>query len=299
MTSLVIGASGQVGALLHEYAARAGKCVGTYWNHCRPGLVWLDLRDHTAVARLVQEVEPDVCWVPAGLTFMDYAERHARECWQINVLGVTNLALVMAQRAGTLVLFSTEHVFGEGVRPRREEEPAEPASVYARSKAEAERQVRAILPDQHLILRTSWVYGPDPQRKNFFHRVRETLGRGEVLPVPADQHGQPTYGPDLARTALELAGRGVRGTYHVVGPEYLSRLAWARLIADGLQLPAHLLQGQPTSAMPLQAPRPLQVQLDRHKLLALLGRDPIRPPQDGVRRLADQPQKMRAVAAVA
>jgi dTDP-4-dehydrorhamnose reductase len=282
MTSLVIGASGQVGALLNEFATREGDCIGTYCNQFRPGLTRLELRDHTAVARLVQNLRPDVCFLPPAPSFRDDAEDHPNECGTINVPGVTNLALVMAQGTGTLVLFSTGHVFGDDLRPRREDERTEPSNIAARSHAEGERTVRAVLPDQHLILRTSWVYGPDPQRKNFVHRVLETLTNQEVLTVPAGQHGQPTYGPDLARTALELVRRGAKGIYHVVGPQYLSRLAWAREIAEGLDLPAHRIQEQPASALRLWAPRPFRVRLDRQKLLLLLGRDPIRPPREGI-----------------
>src|SRR5206468_11459813 len=95
----------------------------------------------------------------------------------------------------------------------------------------------------------------------------------------ADQHGRPTNGPHLARTSRLFVERGARGTYHVVWPQYLSRLAWARLIAEALDLHSDLIQGQPTSQLDLAAPRPLHVSLDRMKLLSLLGYDPIRSPQ--------------------
>ena len=111
--------------------------------------------------------------------------------------------------------------------------------------------------------------------------------RQEVLTVPADQHGQPTYGPDLARTAWELVKRGARGTFHVVGPAYLSRLEWARLIAVQLGLPEGFIHGQSTAALGQRAPRPLRVRLDRNKLLTVLRRDPVRWPQVGVLQLAN------------
>jgi dTDP-4-dehydrorhamnose reductase len=282
MTSLVIGASGQVGAQLYAQALRHGQCIGTYCNHGRPGLVRLDLRDHSAAARLIQEVRPSVCFVPAGLTFVDYAEDHPEECRQINVVGIANLALVMAQQTGSLVLFSTEHVFSDGDRPRGEDEAPEPASIYAQSKVEAERSVRRFLPERHLILRSSWVFGPDPQRKNFFYRVRETLARQERLRVASDQHGQPTFGPDLARTAWELVQQSAHGIFHIVGRQYLSRLEWARMIAAGLGLRQECIEGLATAVLKPRAPRPLQVRLDRRKLLSFLGRDPIRPAWEGV-----------------
>src|SRR5205823_9227154 len=129
-----------------------------------------------------------------------------------------------------LVFFSTEHIFPETAHPCREDDPFAPVSVYAKSKAEAERRIREILPDRHLILRTSWVYGPEEQGKNFVYRTVRTLRAGQPLVVPQDQYGQPTYSPDLARAALDLCRAGHRGTFHVVGPAHLSRLEFARLI---------------------------------------------------------------------
>jgi dTDP-4-dehydrorhamnose reductase len=279
-----------------------------------PGMSRLDLRDGSAVKKLIHDIRPKVCYLPGALTFVDYAESHSEECRQTNVLGVSEVARAIAEVTGLLVFFSTEHVFAESTRPWKEDDPVFPQSVYAKSKAEAEQIVRETLPDHHLILRTSWVFGRDPQEKNFLWRVRRTLEKGEQLFVPSDQHGQPTYGPDLARTARLLVQRGARGTYHVVGPQYLSRLAWARLIAETLHLPSQLIQGHPThfrmrteecgvrseeavggnvlssiphSALPIRqspvvAPRPLHIRLDRSKLLALLGHDPIRSPQAAI-----------------
>jgi dTDP-4-dehydrorhamnose reductase len=147
-------------------------------------------------------------------------------------------------------------------------------------------------------VRTSWVYGPDPQHKNFVHRVLGTLTNQDVMTVPAGQHGQPIYGPDLAQTALELLRRGAKGIYHVVGPQYLSRLAWAREIAGVLDLPAHRIQEQPASASHPWAPRSFRVQLDRQKLLLLLGRDPIRSPREGILALDSPGQGGRVSAAL-
>jgi dTDP-4-dehydrorhamnose reductase len=282
MRSLVIGASGQVGALLHASASGEESCTGTYCHHPSPGLVPLDLCDGLAVRKIIGAVRPEVCYVPGALTSVDYAETHAGECRQTNVEGISHVARAMAEIGGVLVFFSTEHVFDESSRAWTEDDPLSPQSVYAKSKVEAEKTAREILPNDHLILRTSWVFGPDPQAKNFSWRVRRTLERNERLIVPSDQYGQPTYGPDLARAAHELVRRGARGTYHVVGPQCLSRLEWAKIIARTLHLPAELIEGRPTTRLGLPAPRPLQIQLDRTKLLSFFGHDPIRPPLAGI-----------------
>ena len=242
MKSLVIGASGQVGALLYRAARREGNSLGTYWNHVAPDLAPLDLRDGDSVADLIRTQRPDVCLHFRRLdSAWDRAESQREECHAINVAGVENVARALAKTSATLVFFSTEHVFGERKQAWRENEPTCPVSVYAASKVAAEELIRDLLPQRHLIVRTSWVFGPDPQEKNFLYRVRRTLGAGGPLLVPPGQWGQPTYGPDLARTALQLVRLKARGTIHVVGPTAMTRLNWALMLAQAMGFSTELV----------------------------------------------------------
>jgi dTDP-4-dehydrorhamnose reductase len=289
MNDLVIGASGQVGdALLRQCRAAGRTCLGTACRHARPGLAALDLCDAAAVTELVQRFGPDVVFLPAAMTHVDHAETHPQECFAVNTDTVAHLAGLVRRRGGVLVFFSTEHVFGESPAAHAEEDPTAPLSVYARSKAAAEERVRELLPGRHLILRTSWVYGPDAQQKNFVYRAVRTLAAGEELVVPEDQYGQPTYTPDLATTALSLVAAGHAGTFHAVSPEALTRLAFAHLIAGVFGLDAGRVRGVPTSELHQAAPRPRHVRLARLKLQEVLGHDPIRSPAEGLRAMLRQ-----------
>lgn len=266
MTRLVIGASGQVGSALRT-AERP--CLGTYFLRPLPGLVPLDLRDPAALRALLRSVKPEVCYLPAAWTHVDAAERQPAECRRVNVDAVAVAAREVAKLGGVLVLFSTDHVFPARDTPWAEDEPVSPVSVYAKCKAEGETVVRSVLPDRHLIVRTSWVYGPDVRGKNFVCRVRDTLSRGESLVVADDQWGQPTYALELARVVCELVRRQARGTFHVVGPRWLDRLSWARAIATALGLDAAKIEGRPTAELGQAAPRPLRVGLAPSDLLRL------------------------------
>lgn len=283
MRCLIIGASGQVGGqLASRCRAENLPWLGTAFRNVRFGLHWLDLRDGAAVGDLVRSFRPDVVFLPAAMTHVDGAEKWPDECRAINETGAEAVARAVRETEALLVLFSTEHVFPQTAQPCREEDLLAPMSVYAISKAEAERCIRDILPDRHLILRTSWVYGPEEQGKNFVYRAMRTLRAGHPLIVPADQYGQPTYSPDLARAALDLVRGGHRGTFHVVGPALLSRLEFAGLIATILELDASRIFGRPTAALAQAAPRPLRVCLDDAKIRAVLGRLPIRHPKDAL-----------------
>jgi len=266
MNALIVGASGQVGSALRS---RVGG-IGTAHRHPAPGLVALDLSDLDAVRNLVREVRPGVCYLAGAWTHMDAAEEQPEACRRVNVSASVVIAEELRLQGGLLVFFSTDHVFGERDMPWREDEPTAPVSVYAQSKAEAEAAIRSLLPERHLILRTSWVFGPDTQGRNFVHRVRNTLGRGEVLTVPNDQWGQPTFAPNLAEMAVSLVGRGERGTFHVVGPQWLTRFEWAQTIARTLRLDAGRIEGRPTSTFG-GAPRPRRVGLDGTKVRVYLA----------------------------
>jgi dTDP-4-dehydrorhamnose reductase len=247
----------------------------------------LDLRDHGEVERLVRSVRPSVCYLPAALTNMDYAEQHPRECFEINVGGTLAVARSVARCGGVLVCFSTDHVFADSLHARKEDESTNPLSVYARSKVLAEQALAEVLPGRHLILRTSWVYGPDEQEKNFVYRVGRALATEEVITVASDQHGQPTFGPDLARAAVELAQCGARGTYHLVGPRVLTRLEWAKMIAESMEGKTELIAGRCTDELNQIAPRPRKVCLARRRVVDFLGYDPIQSPRLGLRAFDD------------
>jgi dTDP-4-dehydrorhamnose reductase len=138
MRNLVLGASGQVGWSLWSQVGG----IGTYHRHPLPGLVPLDLRDGTLLRVLLRDVRPDVCYLSGAWTHVDGAEQHPAECRAVNVEPVVTVARELAFLGGMLVLFSTDHVFGTRENLWREDEPVAPASVYARSKVEAEEAVR-------------------------------------------------------------------------------------------------------------------------------------------------------------
>lgn len=286
MKSLIIGASGQLGSQVSIACRSEGiSWIGTACNHPRAGLQILDLRDANAILTMVRQVRPDVVFLCGAFTNVDRAEDVPEECYSVNVDGTAAVATAVREHAGELVLISTEHVFPERERPHSEDEPVGPINVYSKSKVLAEKRVREILPGRHLILRTSWGYGPDEQGKNFVYRAVRTLSEGKPLIVPNDQWGQPTYCPDLARTALELWQIGQRGTLHVVGPLFINRYDYARLIARVFDLDASNIVGVPTDQLGQRAPRPRKVALSTERVESLLWRHPIRSPELALRRM--------------
>lgn len=258
LRAVVIGGSGQIGGwLLRVLAERGHTAVGTYATVPYPGLERLDAADLDASAAWVKSQRPDVVFYPAGFTWVDGCEQDPRRAYEANLEQPLNLARAAASLGAHFVCFSTDYVFDGLNGPYTEESPTSPLSVYGRAKRDAEDALRSELHASQLTIRTSWAFGPERQGKNFAYQLIRTLSAGKPMICPSDQISSPSYGPDVALNAVLLAEERQAGLIHVVGPEIIGRVAFARAIAEAFGLDAGLIQGKLTAELGQGAPRPL------------------------------------------
>ena len=259
MKALVVGAAGQVGgALMERLGAEA--CAGTYFETPFPDGVRFDIGSGEP-ATLITRTRPDVVFVAAGMTHVDRCESERDMAFRINCDGPGALAAAARAGGARTVYYSTEYVFDGQHGPYSEEDEPHPVSVYGESKLAGERAVLDADPAA-LILRTTVVYGPEEQGKNFVYRLVAHLREGSEIRVPADQISSPTYNRDLASASVALVLQGATGIVNVVGPEILSRAAFAERIARALDLdPAPMRAVSTRSFGPGSAPRPLRAGL--------------------------------------
>src|SRR5262245_17508375 len=281
MRALVIGASGQVGAALQaRLTARGHSVTGTYHGVPWPGLLPLDVRDAAAVERTLGEAGPAWVFCPAGLTHVDFCEDHPAEAQRSNRDGPAAAARAAARAEAGFVYYSTEYIFDGLAGPYGEDDPPSPLSVYGRSKLEGERAVRAANP-RALIVRTTVVYGPEPQGKNFVYQLLRRARAGEPITVPADQRSSPTYNQDLAAATVEAAERGLTGVFHLAGPMVLDRHAFARLACEVFALDPDRVTAVTTAALKQRAPRPLNAGLKIERARGQLDTT-LRGPKEGL-----------------
>ncbi len=273
MKALVVGAEGQVGgALMERLGAEA--CACTWFETPLPGGARFDLVSDDAAA-LIARTRPDVVFVAAGMTHVDRCESERDQAFRVNCDGPA--ALAPAARAGgaRTVYYSTEYVFDGQDGPYSEEDEPRPISVYGESKLAGERAVLAADPAA-LILRTTVVYGPEEQGKNFVYRLAAHLHEGSEIRVPADQISSPTYNRDLASASVALVAQDATGIVNVVGPDVLSRSAFAERVAAALGRDPAPIRAVATSSFGTgSAPRPLRagLRIDRLTALGLSMRD--------------------------
>lgn len=280
---LVVGATGQLGAALCRQLGPAALPAAR--RPPSPDWLTLDLATLTeSPDELVAQHSLTAIICSAGATDVERCESDHDWADAANHLGPLALARAAAHARIPFVFYSTDYVFPgtpSNPGPYRESAPTHPLSYYGLSKLAGEQSILAENPSA-LVLRTTTVYGPDPQGKNFLYTLRRLLSSGQSMRVPTDQLATPTYNEDLARATLALLRAGHSGLFHAAGPLMLSRIDFARLACRILSLDASLLIPLTTPELNQRAARPLIAGLDSTLLTATLGRPFFRPPEQGI-----------------
>lgn len=274
MRILVCGAGGQVG---HELVGRAG-AYGLEALGMTSGR--LDITNADQVAEVVKQLKPGMIINAAAYTHVDNAETHREQAFAVNRDGAARLAEAAGRAAIPLLHISTDYVFsGEARMPYCETDEVAPTGVYGASKLAGEDAIQAEL-REHLILRTSWVYGVHGHN---FVKTMLRLGRQrDSLSVVADQYGCPTQAGSIADVLLQLARHYVQtgslawGLYHYSGRSSCTWFDFAVEIfrqaeAKGMLAQQPRVSSIATSQYPTPARRPAWSVLDCTKFETTFG----------------------------
>lgn len=227
---LVTGAAGQVGCSLREILPTYG-LQAEFLTHRE-----LDITDYGSVASCVRSIQPRLIINAAAYTAVDKAESERERAMKVNAEGPANLAQAASSAGAILFQISSDYVFdGTKATAWRECDPTAPLNVYGATKAAGEAAVRKGI-DQHVILRTSWVFSPFGRN---FVKTMLRLGRErDELRVVSDQKGCPTGGEDIAHALASMASRALLddklewGTYHFTCRGSTSWHGFAELIFE-------------------------------------------------------------------
>jgi dTDP-4-dehydrorhamnose reductase len=227
----------------------------------------LDITDSRCVAACVAEARPDVIVNCAAYTKVDLAESEESAASAINGSAVELVAQAANDAGALLVQISTDFVFDGGKRtPYEIDDEPHPLSAYGRSKRLGE--IAATHAREHLIVRTSWLFGT--HGPNFVEAIRRQVALGKSpLRVVNDQRGRPTYTPHLADAILRLVTSGARGVIHYADAEECTWFDFARAIA-----PEAEIVPVTTDEFPRPAPRPAYSVLSTERYERLTGVTP-------------------------
>jgi dTDP-4-dehydrorhamnose reductase len=211
----------------------------------------------------------------AGFTRVDACEEPAKFSMAMTVNGTAPgwMAKFCKKTGRSLVHFSTDYVFdGSQRRPYTELDEPKPLNVYGKTKLDGDNAVTGS-GCRHLVLRTSWVYGP--RGRNFFLTILRKAGTGETLRVVDDQIGAPTSSLAIANAGPSAISRAVGdpsldGIYHLSAGESTTWCGFACAIveASGMRVPVHAITSGEFAAA---ARRPRNSLLNNAKIARQLG----------------------------
>lgn len=272
MTTVIIGANGQLGTELMRTRIGDGRVIGVTHRD-------IEITDRHSVEKALKSLAPapgEAMFIvnAAAYNLVDECEQNRDKAFAINATGAGNVAVVAAAMDAMVIHFSTDYVFdGAKGEPYVETDVPHPISVYGESKLAGERAVRAANP-HHYILRTSGLYGHAPPRgrgQNFaemmLRRAEECRAGGAVEAV-SDQRLSPTSTRSVAQQLPKIIGRAPFGLYHVTNAGGCS---WFEFAQELFRLASLSVDLRPISSAQLGRParRPANTVLENAALRAL------------------------------
>jgi dTDP-4-dehydrorhamnose reductase len=223
-TIWITGAGGLVGNYLlstRPAATLAGKVVGLT-------RAMLDLTDFAAVRAEFRRQQPQLIIHCAALSQSPACQANPALARKLNVEVTALLAELAAEVP--LIFLSTDLVFDGRLGNYDESAQVNPLSIYAETKAAAERIVLAN--PRHSVLRLSLNGGTSPRGdRGFNEQIRRAWQAGQTLRLFTDEFRSPMSAAVTARGIWELAAHPEPGLYHLAGSERLSRWQIGQLLA--------------------------------------------------------------------
>lgn len=273
MKILLLGKNGQLGWELQRALAPLGELIALDRTTNADGLCG-DLTDLSALRRSVLKIKPNVIVNAAAYTAVDKAESEPELAQRVNADAPQVLADEAHKLNALLIHYSTDYVFdGSGSTPWTEDDAVAPLNQYGLSKLKGEQAIQAS-GCQHLIFRTSWVYGS--RGNNFAKTMLRLAAERDTLQVINDQIGAPTSAELLADITAHtlrstLQNPALAGLYHLAASGQTSWFDYASLViaqakAMGKELMVKDIHPIATEQYPTPAQRPLNSRLNTNKL---------------------------------
>jgi len=238
---LITGSGGLLGSRLASIISGDCEVISTHYAPLqRPNFRLMDVIDRTQVFTVVRETSPDAVVHTAAATNVDKCETDRGWALNVNSVGTRNVAAACASIGARLIYVSTDYVFDGLKGLYSEEDEPNPVNYYGLTKMQGENYVRETC-ENHIIARTSVVYGWNPRRPNFATWVVDSLINRRRIRVVEDHYNSPTLVDELAETIREMLHSEEDGVYHVAGGERISRYGFALKIAETFGLDGSLV----------------------------------------------------------
>ncbi|WP_405754040.1 NAD(P)-dependent oxidoreductase [Streptomyces sp. NBC_01020] len=224
MRVYITGADGSLGKAVTQELAADPRTAD--WPVLGVSVSDFDIADEQAVAESIAGFRPDVVLHLAAISIVAACQTDVELGLRVNVAGVHQVAEACRAAGSRMVYISSDYVFDGIAAPEgdyRETDTPNPLSVYGLTKLAGE-QIAERVPE-HLVVRTSWLFGGAAENNDDVLATIRSAERGERQELIDDQYSRPTYTVDLARAIIHLIGLDEFpvGTVHVANRNSATR----------------------------------------------------------------------------
>lgn len=274
MKILITGSNGLLGQKLVDFCLKneieflaTSKGKNRYSKCPTDRYKTMDITKLDEVKTVVLDYHPTHIIHTAAMTNVDQCENDPENCYLINVTAVEYLVEASNEINAHFQLLSTDFIFDGKKGNYREDDDANPLSIYAKSKVEAETIVRSKAKSSWSIVRTIIVYGKGENlsRSNIVLWAKGALEKGDPLSIVDDQFRAPTYADDLAGGCMGIILKNENGIFHISGPETMSIFNLVSRIAKHFNLSTDKISRISSSTLNQPAKRPPKTGFDLTK----------------------------------
>lgn len=274
MRLLITGASGLLGLNLALEARNMHQVVGM--DRCQLTgvpfeMVCADLLERGAVDRVLDTAHPDWLIHCAALANPEACEADPELARCLNASLPGDLAAACKVRGVKIVQISTDSVF-DGIKSDlyTEEDVPNPLSLYAETKLQGEQAVLSANPDA-IVARVNFYGFSLNGKRSLAEFFVNNLSAGERIKGFTDLTFNPTFVGDLADLLLRMLAKDLRGLYHTVSADVMSKYSFGVMLARRFGWDESLISSESVDRSGLTARRAHNLGLSVHKLFTALG----------------------------
>ena len=219
---LILGGSSFVGLHLYELLGPEGAII-TY--NTRPVLDGIQFDSTTAeLTEIITNPESiDQAILLLGDTNPDSCIADRNRSHLVNVEGIKRVLDQLEKWNIRPIFTSSEFVFDGATGDYVESDQPNPILLYGKQKLEIEKYLFDTF-DDFVILRLAKIYGDNPDDGTLFDDLIKNILTKSSMRVAADQKFSPVYVGDVCDAIVAALDKNLHGTYHVAGPQRLTRL---------------------------------------------------------------------------
>jgi dTDP-4-dehydrorhamnose reductase len=275
---LVTGASGFLGSHVaarlaaegHDVLAGFGGRAERVPQHARIEPIAIDLESDASLEAAFKKAWPEVVIHAAAISDLRACEAAPERARRCNVIASVKLARMAAALGSRFLFFSTDQVFDGEAEAYGEADPPRPIHEYGRGKADAEREIRRILPAA-TVLRVCLAYGTSPSRdRSASEKILLDLRAGRAPRLFADETRTPIAAEELASGVLAAIPERDLEVLNLAGAEPITRYEFGRRVASAFGFDPARIESATLEGADMMPRRPRRLVLESRRLRALL-----------------------------